>query len=257
MLGGDTRSITAFNILKNYGYDVSSNGLFENDNGKVENADIVLLPVPSTKDNVCVFCPRTSKTIYLDELKEKAENKYIISGGYEFSGLDYTDILSLDSYAYLNAVPTAEGAVSFAIEHTPFTLWKSNILIIGFGRVGKVLATRLKNFGCNLTVSARKQADFAILDTQGIEYIDTSLVTNSVPRFDIIYNTIDIPLFENPELLKDKLLIDLSSKGCIDFEKAKLKGIRAYKLSGIPAKYSPETAGKIYADTVIQLIKNR
>lgn len=39
-----------------------------------------------------------------------------------------------------NAVPTAEGAVQVAMEELPFTLHSARVLILGFGRVGKLTA---------------------------------------------------------------------------------------------------------------------
>ncbi|MBO4468731.1 MAG: hypothetical protein J5766_05460, partial [Clostridia bacterium] len=252
-LGGDKRGITAMKRLEDAGFAVESRGLFPGDDGDIEKADIIILPIPSTKDGRTVFCPLTNEIIPLDRVKNAAKGRFVITANYDF-GENFTDILKLDGFAFLNAVPTAEGAIAYAVSNTPFTLWKSKILIIGNGRVARVLKDRLSGFGCHLTVSARKFKDFALLDTQNTKYIDTADVSGKAGGFDIIFNTVDAPLFPSPEVLKNALLIDLSSRGCIDFEAAKEKGINAVKLPAIPGRTAPETAGDIYAETLISVI---
>jgi len=252
-IGGDKRSITALREVKNQGYFAQSRGLIENSKEKIEDYDVLVLPVPSTKDKKTVYCPLTDDIITLDEIRNKGQNKLILSCGYSFDGLNNIDFLTLDGYSYLNAVPTAEGAIAFAIENTPFTIWKSRVLIIGNGRVSKILSSRLSSFGCDITVSARKESDFALLEALDIPYIHTSQVVNRIDDFDIIFNTVDLNIFENPNALKDKLLIDLSTLGCMDYKALKNSSIKAYKLPGIPGKIAPETAGKILASTVIKL----
>ena len=253
-IGGDNRSIYAMEELKSRGFSVSSYGLLKGDIGEIPDFDIAVLPVPTTKDRQTVFCPLSDKRILLSKVEETAKDRLIISCGYSFDNKNNIDVLSLDGYAYRNAVPTAEGAIAFAIDNTDFTLWKSRVLLIGNGRVAKVLLERLKGFGCDLTVSARNDKDFSLLDTQGIKYIETYSLNENL-NYDIIFNTVDALIFENQNNLKGKLLIDLSSKGCLDFDIAKANDIKAYKLPGLPGKVAPKTAGKILAETVVQTIK--
>ncbi len=255
IIGGDKRSITAYNELKKQGFNVETKGLFNGDKGEVSDCDVILLPVPTSKDKKTVFCPLTDEIIPLSHIAKQAEKRLIISCGYNIPCENQVDILTLDGYAYLNAVPTAEGAIAFAIDKTPFTLWKANVLIIGFGRVAKILCSRLKAFGCNITVSARKDRDFSLLNALNTDYISTSDIGKKIQNYDIIFNTVDVKLFENTEILNGKYLIDLSTKGCLDFNAAGNTDINAFKLPGIPGKTSPETAGKILAMTAVKLIK--
>ncbi|MBR6502934.1 MAG: hypothetical protein IKT42_05770 [Clostridia bacterium] len=254
IIGGDNRMNIAYNELKNMGYTVDSLGLKNDDNGKIEDASIVLLPVPTTRDKANVFCPQSDKKIPLDYVKKADKNSLILSCGYNFEGLNCVDYLTLDSFCYLNAVPTAEGAIARAILDTPFCLWGARVLVIGCGRVAKVLIDRLAALKCSLTVSARKSRDFAYLDTFGINHIHTNDVTKYADKFDIIFNTIDVRLFDDVSLLKNCYLYDLSTTGCLDFEKATENNIKANKLPGIPGKIAPVTAGKIIAQTTHQLI---
>lgn len=246
--------IYAFEEFKNQGFSVSSYGLFQADDGRIEDNDIIILPVPVTRDKLNVNCPITNKTIVLKEVLEKGQNKMIFGGCYS-GGNNFTDYCNLDNYCLLNAVPTAEGAIAFAIENTNFTLWRSRVLVIGCGRVGKVLCDRLKAMKCHVTATARKPSDFAYLDALGIDHEHTERLSKIKNNFDIIFNTVDIEFFKDiSSLPKNALLIDLSTLGCTDFSKAREMGYEAYKLPGIPGKNAPKTAGKILAQTLIDII---
>ena len=256
ILGGDDRMIVAFKKLKENGFEVESLGLFENDCGNPDFADALLMPVPTTRDSENVFCPLTSKKIPLNIVYRAKKDALILSCGYFFEGKNCIDYLRLDSFCLANAVPTAEGAIAKAIADTPFCLWKSRVLVIGNGRVGKILAERLKAVKCQVTVAARKSADFAYISALGMKHIQTMDVPKVADGFDIIFNTVDIPVFEKiPSELSGKFLYDLSTKGCIDFNEAQKMGVNAVKLPGLPGKIAPQTAGEIIAQTVIEILQ--
>lgn len=245
----------AIKELEKLGYKTESLGLHPNDNGDIQSADVVLFPVPTTRDGKNVFCPLTDRVIPLDIIQKANKNALILSCGYSFDNPNCIDYLKLDSFCLRNAVPTAEGAIAYAINDTPFCLWQSRVLVIGCGRVAKILIDRLIGLKCDVTVSARKDADFAIAEALGIKHIHTNEVVKKTNEYDIIFNTIDVPLFKNDfDSLKNCFLYDLSSRGCIDFTAAQNSGIKAVKLPGIPGKIAPVTAGKIIAQTVNNLI---
>lgn len=248
IIGGDRRMVFAKDKLIEYGYTVDTMGLNGVDSGDINGADIILLPVPATRDLVNINCPITNRIIPLDILKNRKPKTRVFGGG-KLPIDNYTDFLLSDEYAIKNAALTAEGAISYAIEQTDFSLWQSSILVIGYGRVGKALVSRLTAFAPRLTVSARSGRDFSTLDTLGINHIKTNEISTSTKPFDIVFNTVDIKLdLSAAERLKGALFIDLASKGGFDGE---YDGITYKKLPGIPGKTAPITAGKIIAETVI------
>lgn len=257
IIGGDQRLKIAKSVLESENYFVDTLGLFDGDNGDITLSDVVVLPVPTTKDKQTVFAPLTNRKITLDEVYNKTNGQLILCCNYNFQNRNSIDYNTLDSYALLNAVPTAEGAIKIAIEATPYTLWKSNILVIGYGRVGKILADRLKNLGAFVTVSARKPRDFATLAALGFNYINTEKLSPENLNYDIIFNTVDHKIITNQMLkvCQNSLLVDLSSKGGFDLELAKSLGINALKPPGLPGKIAPKTAGEILAKTVMELIR--
>lgn len=259
LVGGDNRLIILKKKLEKEGFFVDTLGLAQNDDGRVETSDIIIFPVPTTKDKETVFCPLTNRKIMLSEIAKKIDNdKLILSCNYIFENKNNIDFGALDSYALLNAVPTAEGAIKLAIENTDFTLWKSKILVIGYGRVGKILADRLRSLGAFVTVSARKPKDFALITALGFDYINTNSLNLENLSYDIIFNTVDAKVIENSKLqdLKCDLMIDLSTFGGFDLKEANECGINALKAPALPVKTAMKTAAEILFETVIQIINS-
>ena len=256
IIGGDNRLKVAKKQLDKENFLVETLGLYPDDNGVIENADVILLPVPTTKDGQTVYTPLSDRKIYLDEINRRVKNQLILCCNYRFADKNYIDYNQLDSFALLNAVPTAEGAIALAVNETDFTLWQSKVLVIGYGRVGKIMADRLKALGANVIVSARKPRDFATLSALGFKYINTETLCDIYLDFDIIFNTVDAEVLNDNALQNcpADLIIDLSTKGGFNLSYAKALGIKAFKPGGIPGVCAPKTAGEILAKTVCELI---
>lgn len=260
VIGGDMRMRVAKKELEAKGFVVDTLGLFEGDNGDIETSDILLLPVPTTKDRVNVFAPLTGRIIPLEWVENNiTHSQTVLCCNYAFKRVKYTDYNRLDSYAILNAVPTAEGAIKWAVEKTPFTLWGAKVLVIGYGRVGKVLAQRLKSLGAKVTVSARKSSDFALVTAFNMETAHTGKLNNGILDYDIVFNTVDVPVLDNETLKKSpcKYFLDLSSLGGFNLEFARSVGKTADTAPALPGKTAPETAGRILAQTVTEIITSQ
>ncbi len=258
IIGGDGRLKTAERILSRE-YRVETLGLYENDNGNIADSEIIVLPVPTTRDRKTVFAPLSQKEILLSEIEAKLNDRLVLTCGYNFQNNNCIDYGALDSYSLLNAVPTAEGAIKLAIENTDFTLWQSRVLVIGFGRCGKVLAERLKSLGAFVTVSARKPVDLSLIEVYGYKPINTYSLKEIPLDYDIIFNTVDSEVITEKVLqnCSAKLLLDISSKGGFNIDYAEKRGIKAIKAPGLPGKIAPKTAGEILAKTVTQIIRNQ
>ncbi len=257
VIGGDNRMKKVKESLIKEGYSVDTLGLYENDIAAIHTSQVIVFPVPTTKDTKTVFTPLTNRKILLSEISEEINSEQLVlSCNYNFENKKCIDYGALDSYALLNSVPTAEGAIKIAIENTPFTLWQSKVLVIGYGRVGKILADRLKALGSIVTVSARKPADFAMLSALSYSYIHTEQLNQNPLDFDIIFNTVDVTVLSEEALKKCKanLIIDLSSKGGFSLEIANDCGIKAIKAPGLPGIIAPKTAAEILSKTITTVI---
>ena len=57
--------------------------------------------------------------------------------------VEIVDILEKEELAVLNAIPSAEGALQVAMEASDITLHGSKVLVLGHGRIAKILAKML------------------------------------------------------------------------------------------------------------------
>ena len=78
IIGGDERLRVAKKQLDKENFLVETLGLYPDDNGVIENADVILLPVPTTKDGQTVFSPLTNRKIFLDEIGRRTQNQLIL-----------------------------------------------------------------------------------------------------------------------------------------------------------------------------------
>lgn len=137
---------------------------------------------------------------------------------------------------------------------TDITLHSANCLVLGYGKIGKVLAKMLSGFGANVFCEARKQKDIAMIKSMGYNSVELNKLDNYISNMDIIFNTVPVMLINEKRidmLKKHVLIIDLASApGGIDFSYAKEKGINVKWALAIPGKIAPLTAAKYYKDII-------
>jgi len=232
-----------------------------------EKIDCILLPIAiSVKENLLSH-PSIINDISIDMLKQITNNDTVILSGAttnelnEFFEENIINYLKNEEFAILNAVPTAEAAIEIAMNNIDYTLFKSNILILGSGRISKVLAKILKGFESNITIAARNKNELAWFAINGCNTVNINDINEYIPNNDIIFNTVPAMIIDSSklDLIKSStLIIDLASKpGGIDFNYAKQKGLKALHSLALPAKYSPVTAGEILAKTILDILNER
>lgn len=182
------------------------------------------------------------------EIKDIIDNKEI----------ELVELASLDQLAIMNAIPTAEGAIEIAMEETDITIYQSNTLVLGLGKVGLTLAWRLKALGSHVYSATRNKGVIARGKDLGLEMVDYKELNQYLPQIDIIFNTVPALILDEIYLSKvkdDVFIIDLaSSPGGTDFEYADDNNIRAMLAPGLPGKVAPVTAGKILGEIIPELI---
>ena len=173
--------------------------------------------------------------------------------------IKWFDILEREEFVILNAIATAEGAVQIAIENTLKTIHNSNVLVLGFGRIGKVLCKMLNDMGAVVSCEARKNSDLAFINAYGYNPINIKKLEENIKCYDIIINTVP-SLILNKKMLdlvnKEALLIDLASKpGGIDFEYAGEIGVKAIWALALPGKVAPYTSAEYIKETFYNIIE--
>lgn len=278
VIGGDLRQLTLARLLKSEGYHVFLYGFDkdirtddpepENDKDFVLGADIIILPVPVSFDGVTINSPYANSPLTIDEFLRNINPSAIVFGGQiqpnlqkalEDSGIAFRDYLKREELSIKNAVPTAEGAIEIAISETPITIHGSKSLVLGYGKIGKILAKDLYGMGAQTYVEARKHADLAMIEGHGYEPLPLTSLGSHIHEFDIIFNTVPSLILDDEILAhvnKDSLIIDLASKpGGVDFEAAKDYGLKVIWALSLPGKIAPITSGAIIKDTIMNIIK--
>lgn len=278
VIGGDLRQLTLARLLQQDGYRVKLYGFdkklapdqLERAQSLAEAAQspMLVLPIPASADNVTINAPFAKCAIHIDELVSNINSEKLVFAGkpsiilkdwFLSKNVKLLDYFDREELMVKNAIPTAEGALELAMAETPKTIYKSKCLVLGYGRIGKVLSRMLQDLGAEVSVSARKCADLAWIEANGCRAVRTGAVEEDISAYDIIFNTIPVVVLDQELLAKingDTLVIDLASKpGGVDFQTAKELGVKVIWALSLPGKVAPITSGEIIKDTIINMLQ--
>lgn len=227
--------------------------------------DTIITSIPLTKDKITIYAPYSNERLDIEKTFEMLKNKKIFCGGAKKeileiaskNNIEIIDFLENEELAVLNAIPTAEGAIEIAMHKSNITLCNSNVLVLGFGRIGKILSKMLNGIGANVYCEARKDSDIAKIISYGYNCVELKNLDNNLEKYDFIFNTIPFLILDKNRLEKinkECLIIDLASQpGGVDFDIAKKLNLNASLELALPGKVAPKTAA-IYLKNVIEKI---
>ena len=271
VIGGDMRSLYLAELLKKeyhrveiYGFDKKlSNNKNASLTQMVTIADVIICGIPLAAAGGLVNMPLSEESLPVHTLIEMMpESKFFVAGKIEKEvresltkkGVRYLDLLDREEMAVLNAIPAAEGAVELIIGAIPRTIHNSKILILGYGRIGKVLAKILSGFGADVWVEARNYSDLSWIEANGYKPVHLNDLERYVTEMNVIVNTVPHMLITADILNKihlDCYLLDLASNpGGIDFEHAAKLGLKTEWALSLPGRVAPMTAAEIIKITI-------
>ncbi len=260
IVGGDNRQVTIKTNLEKLGHYVYHIITTKDLDIDFTSFDTVIFPLPTTRDGVLINNTLSEDKIKITDITDKLQSQKILCGNYSFEDFVFTDYGKDESTAILNAVPTAEGAIAVAIDNTPFTIWKSKCLVVGYGKIGKALSKRLNALSSDVTVSARRDKDFSYIESQGFKHIETDNIEQFAHNYDIIFNTVPKQVITKNVLekcKKDCLLIELASSPYgIDINAAEELNLKVIKALGLPGKIAPDTAADILTKVIVKNLNN-
>lgn len=277
IIGGDERMLELANIFKNNGYDISlfgfdllhNNCINSYDNLKVaiDSSDIIVGPIPFSSGDNMLNAKYSSKTIDILNLIELIGKEKILLAGaislktreiIEHNNIKYFDYNKDEGFQIKNAIATAEGALAIIINETDKTICNSNIMVLGYGRIGKILCKYLNALGANVYAEARKEADLVWIDVNRLIPVKVNDIENYLSDMNIVINTIPSLILDESKLKliqKDTIIIDLASNpGGVDFEYCRSNSIKAMHALGLPGKTAYKTSSEIIFDTIRELI---
>lgn len=275
-LGGDLRQKYAsdycsnkFNIDSEFIYDfVFDQNIIE----KIKNISILALPIPVIKDEIYLNTMNHSLINIYDIISILDKNTTVFGGNFPTSVKDYfinnkivyIDYFNIESFQIQNALLSAEGAIYYAKQKLNRSIYGAEIAILGFGRIGKILAYLLGSQGAQITVCARKDSDFTwskLIGFNGFKIQNSGNTSNMNlmnTKYDLIFNTIPFWIMDE-NFAKSKnsntIIIDLASRPFgIDELIVSKYNLNYYRELGIPGRYAPQSAGEIIGKTILNNI---
>lgn len=230
-----------------------------------------------------VMLPPAKTAFYLEPVADKLQaGTYVfgcnfppdIAESKHRQGIFFIDYMKEEGAAYMNAAATAEGAVAEAVLSGQEVLFGKEMLVMGYGRCGQILAQRLQALGGKVTVYEKDPEKRAMAKAYGFAAVwadeteeceegaatvaqcsllddqpHKDLTAEFWGRFAYIFNTVPAPVLGAGRLSHvrhDVVLIDIASApGGTDFAYCAQNGMNAKLCSGLPAKYSPKSAAEL------------
>ena len=266
VIGGDARQRCLLRQLRGLGFPASAYRVPDTEDsapelsGCVRGTDILILPMPALAGAEAVRA--AGGGVPLADILDAAAPDALVCGGMLgpaeelllTRGISFFDYAKDEALLLQNAELTAEAAVPLLLERLPNPLAGSRILICGFGRIGKLLARKLRALGADVTVSARKPQALELARILGYRRVRTDSLTDALAQYDAIVNTVPAQLI-GPEQLRSVrtgcVLLELASlPGGFCAEAQALPGYCAAR--GLPGKYAPETAAAIIRSAIFR-----
>ncbi len=254
LMGGDERQLYLADYISDRGFPVSLSYLGGTASPDWE-ADVLILPLPVSRDGETLNAPLSQETIPLKTIFEQFKGSFLFGGKFPKSAPSSAiDYLAPEEVTLANASLTAEGAVALAIQSTPFSLQKEPVLILGAGRIGQLLALRLIALGAKVTVAARRAESLALCEALGAE----GRFYEDVPyrRFRLVLNTVPAEVLPEGRLCllpEGALLMELASApGGFDPHLAEQLGLQVLPAPGLPGKLMPESAARCIGKFIIK-----
>ncbi len=216
----------------------------------LESFENIILPFPSKRENIGFLTEGA-------ELSQVLGENHTVIGGLiddEFkrdlveAGIPYIDYFENEAYVLKNAYITSQGAVRLLLENTESFLVGKNVLVTGFGRIGKSLAAMLRALGMNVFVAARSETARAEAEAMGLSALSIPKMKSTLFYYSFIFNTVPSRIFTDEDikrLPKSTVYFELASKPYgADRESFDNHLKRYVSAAALPGKLYPEAVAE-------------
>ncbi len=159
------------------------------------------------------------------------------------------------TFAWPNAIPTAEGALAWALASGTTTVEGSRFLVAGLGRVGTTLAVRARALGARVVVVDRDASARGRARALGLEAVPFG--PGTLAGADWLFNTVPVPVFSREDVLSlppTALVLDLASlPGGFAEGVAETLGTRLAVDRTVPGRVAPVAAAAVLERCVVEL----
>ena len=278
VVGGDKRNIELARMLYEQGHNVKLFGFVnyewetpmqcKNLHEAVAEADCIIGPIPTSHNGETLNAPFHNAPIYVEGLFRLIAPKQPFLAGlikpellkladkYNISAID---MLKREELLIRNAIPTSEGAIKIAIEETDITLHGNQMMVIGYGRIGKILSEMLKGIGAKVMAVVNTAEAAALAESNGHTFICFEDMEASLAKADVIFNTVpEILLDKNnmQHIRKNTLIIDLASPPYgVEVNDSRDFGLKVLYTNSLPGKIAPITTASYILETISSILE--
>lgn len=270
MIGGDRRQAELARLLEEDGHIVHTYGLTSwkaVGASRLETAvmaDVVVLPLPLCKEAGMLNCDEFPMST-MELFRGLCPGRRILAGQVkpeqqteaDACGLQILDYFQREDLAVANAAATAEAAIQTAMQHSDKMLMGMECLVLGFGRIGRLLSYRLHALGAKVTATARRPEDIAWIRAYGWRAIETAKLDGEMKNVGIVFNTIPALVLDTSllkQLPENCLCVELASTPGIDLEAAEELGLKNVWARSLPGRLLPCTAAAAIRDAIYYMI---
>lgn len=271
IIGGDERFCLLADLLGRGGNEVCTYALEKAEGIRksegIEDADCYILPLPVEKSGGVLNAPFSEGEKSVHEILFDIPDGALVLGGKisgklknsdQCRGLEMYDYMQRPGFIVGNAALTAEAAIWLLMNEMDTALYGKSVLVIGYGRIGRILSQRLKAMNMKVGVMSRNPEVRAIAGALGYRPVSPR---ENIGGFHIVINTAPgsvLPDGALSALEKDAVLMELASApGGISRAEAAEFGLKYVEGPGLPGKYSPKSAAELIYNEVNEILKER
>lgn len=234
---------------------------------KISTADVIILPLPITKNSKNVFSKDNSLNLSLTELQKNiSETSTVLGGMFESAFKSYLKEKNISFFDFYldsgliteNSYLTALGTLRLVLENTKESITSKKFLVTGFGALSKAVTHYLKAMDADVYVAARNKAQQTQAKCLGCNALNITDIEKTAHIYDFIINTVPSQIFENScisKFKKESVYIELASKPFgakkEDFEN---KNITYVFAPSLPGRFFPKSSAKAIYNSIYKYL---
>lgn len=258
--GGDERFVLLAGMLMEAGHEVCCIGMEKaalpsgvRRLSAPERADAAIFPLPAEVAQGTLNAPFAAQERNASQLLSELGDTPLILGGKLSAkfreeaagrGQRVFDYMQRPEFTAGNAAVTAEGAVSRLMEVSDKAIQDMRVLVVGWGRIGKLLLQKLRGLNAEACLMSKNPEARGLAGAMGYETLGPDCGGALMSSFDAVINTAPAQVLgELGALRQSCILLELASApGGIDPQEARSGGMRYIAAPGLPGKYAPASA---------------
>lgn len=222
----------------------------------VDGANYLFFPIPLGVGAV-LYAPHAEEEIVADEalFSKAAPGAWLFCGRVREEVQAAADACGVHVHEYdpdrelmlLRGPAIVEGVLQQAIEATDVTINDAEVVVVGFGNIGQLMARTLRALGAHVHVAARNPIQRAGAYADGLRPLTLEELPDLAPSLDMVFSTVPARVVDRAfleRLPKGSLVLDIAPPpDHADLDAAAELGHRAVWARGL-GKRAPITVGR-------------